>query len=86
MLLFWLLVLLNFGALIISLMWLVANPTYEPAAVTIALGANLAGVFYSKSHWERPPARKTIIQRNNIAGGDIAAGNITKSGEPPSGV
>ena len=82
-LLFWLLIVLNLLALTISVMWIFTHQTYESVAVAVTLCANLVGVAYTKPHWNARRLHTTVTQSRNIAGGDIAAGNISKGGEPP---
>ena len=82
--LFWLLILLNFLALAICVMWIFTHQTYESVAVAVTLCANLVAVVYTKPHWNGRRPHRTVTQFRNIAGGDIAGGNITKNGEPPS--
>lgn len=84
-LLFWLLVFLNLGAFAISLMRFTADQSYQAAVVAVTLLANVVGVFYTKPHWKAPLAGTVVTQTKNVAGGDIAAGNITKGREPSIG-
>ena len=83
-LLFWLLVLLNLLALGICVIWVISHNSYESVVVAITLSANLIGLLYAKPHWTARSPNTIVTQLGNVAGGDIAAGNITKDGEPPS--
>ena len=76
--LFWALVALNLTAFAISLVRLIANQTSETMIVAVTLLANVIGVFYTKRHWKASSAGAVVTQTHNTAGGDIAAGNITK--------
>ena len=84
-LLFCLLLLLNLFAVLVSVLWLLEDRGYEPVVMIVTLCANIIGVLYTKPHWKSRKAQRTVIQTRNIAGGDIAAGNISKHGETRRG-
>ena len=75
---FWLLVLVNLAALAVSLMFFSTHRTYEALTASLAFLANLIGVLYTKPHWKPQRAERIVTQNKNVAGRDIAAGNITK--------
>ena len=85
-LMFFLLIALNLLAFGISLMWVFTHRSYESFVVAITLCANLIGVLYTKPHWTARQPQTMVAQSGNVAGRDIAAGNITKRGAPPGAV
>lgn len=82
-LLFWLLAVLNLLALGICVIWVISHKSYESVVVAITISANLIGLVYAKPHWTARSPHTIVTQSGNVAGGDIAAGSITKGGEPP---
>jgi hypothetical protein len=76
---FWANVVLNLLALVLAVLWFRSNPGYESAASAIALAASTLSLFYTKPFWTRQ-SRGAVSQVGNVAGGDIAGGNINKKG------
>jgi hypothetical protein len=77
-LIFWGTLLLNVVALAIAVLWIRAQPGYEPWVAAFALVTSTLSLLSTKPHWD-PPSR-SVNQVGNRVGGDIAGGNITKSG------
>jgi len=75
-LVFWGNLTLNLIALMLAISWVRSESTYEAWVSLLAIAASTVTLFSSKPHWI--PVKGSVTQIGNVAGGDIAGGNISK--------
>ena len=76
---------LNLLALALAIVWFSVDQTYKPAIVALTSAANFFAVLYTKPHWTASRGDRIVFQKDNLAGGDIAGGDITKHGDSSGG-
>lgn len=74
---FWATLLLNVFGLCTAILWIVSKPDFESVVSAVALAVSTLSLFHTKPYWNRSPPN-SVIQTGNVAGRDIAGGNITK--------
>ena len=74
--------LLSVVALIVSIGWVIANPSYEPALAVIVSISALISTFIIEKGNKRRAQQHQFISKSSIgiqAGGDINAGDVSNN-------